>query len=1318
MSAPFSVHIVDAALADKARDQITLGGRFVFIDDAALLDSGRRGRLQSWRTQARKVVKAVVDGPLTVSGLRLTSTAPVAPRACALVADRDLYRTETDTARIVAVLPRLEPAERARLDVTLDGQALTSRAISAADGGLVVEPFGALVAGAYQASLLIDDVVVAGPVDFTVADYTLAPLSVRLRSRHIEGDQLVLGLTVETWQVPCVEQLRLSLVEGKRVHEVKLVHSEVPGRYDVAFTLRGEGALRVRAVVEADPSRSAECSIPGSRRSEREQIVVSELGREVLLSMLPTPRSLPVRGLHLEQGDIISTPIVVDDVVTATPSLRTIEAVEALTLAWWLPLSGTWHVEDIGDIAAGQRIALQAREPLALCFVGCFVDGGPFEAMTTFMRPDDDGELLVSHPAEVRPRGLLPVTIKTVGTRRVLLAIKDERLTSTDTPQVALQAKLKDGVTTLASVLGDDFAFTRVSALSAERGRAGLKVLISKTGTSPREERFFLNEVTIGSTRSIGNDIVLDGGTVSKRHARVVMRDDKLIVVDLQSTNGTFINGKRISAPQVLRDGDRLIIGDYWLRFELTGGVAAPAPSWDAPDEDFDSRTLVTARAEEMAVRRRAPAGLLGRSDDLDDLDDLDDADDADDADDDLRPRLLASASASAPASRREPPADRARAYAPAPKSPRMEPTGGAPQALSAPGSTTPPRDEVPVDDERPRETFPEILFVGVIEVDGEVTVEVPVGESLAAFQVLAFTLVDGAPAQRESRVQVDQPARADLDLPLEIADGDVANAVLRVSTRSGRAVVSLTRDGVAVAMFNDGVGLGDGASHEVGSGARLTFPVVAGRYRAQVQDVQTGERDTVDVSVGTPGVFARLSREIVFLSAGKSLTLDSAQALTMRVLPGLDQPMLQLCRATVDYDHACCEQTASKIVAAAAMFVMAGSVVDKDAAARAIVAGVERERRMWVRGRGFRMYPELAGISDYYTPTTVEHLWRLRRLADVRDLPASARSAVLQALEMADDVGAALRMRFVPESIKNAHDAWAVAARDPSRIKESLEWVGKAIAVDDNGPRSKLNGAIRGSVGLRSLFAYSSAVAMIAKKPTVALRLAQEVLKSLDEHGRLYSTLDSVAAIAMMGELSRAGVIGGTGRADINGTVMTARQGSELGDNVESIKVEDGVVVVELVRLKEERLTDQRSTVAVQVGLRGDGDTTAVIQRGRSVELVVALKDGYREGDLVQVSLPPCLVWLHGGGLVKRFTVDFGGRDRVSIPLAVVADPPGRQSLFVAVRNMFEEERVGVPGPVPVEPPRATPTPSPVEPTPRRSAGVLERLLGKRSAG
>ena len=67
---------------------------------------------------------------------------------------------------------------------------------------------------------------------------------------------------------------------------------------------------------------------------------------------------------------------------------------------------------------------------------------------------------------------------------------------------------------------------------------------------------------------------------------------------------------------------------------------------------------------------------------------------------------------------------------------------------------------------------------------------------------------------------------------------------------------------------------------------------------------------------------------------------------------------------------------------------------------------------------------------------------------------------------------------------------------------------------------------------------------------------------------------------------------------------------------------------------------------------------------------------------------------------------------------MTVVDDPPGRQSLFVAVRNMFEEERVGVPGPVPVEPTRATPTPTSVEPTHRRSAGVLERLLGKRSAG
>ena len=84
-------------------------------------------------------------------------------------------------------------------------------------------------------------------------------------------------------------------------------------------------------------------------------------------------------------------------------------------------------------------------------------------------------------------------------------------------------------------------------------------------------------------------------------------------------------------------------------------------------------------------------------------------------------------------------------------------------------------------------------------------------------------------------------------------------------------------------------------------------------------------------------------------------------------------------------------------------------------------------------------------------------------------------------------------------------------------------------------------------------------------------------------------------------------------------------------------------------------------------------------------------LTDGYRPGDLLWVCLPDALSRIVGGGQVKRFAVDFRSRDEVRVPLAATAvtvDRNGRpapQCFAVCVRNMFEEERVGNPGPLEV---------------------------------
>jgi len=73
-------------------------------------------------------------------------------------------------------------------------------------------------------------------------------------------------------------------------------------------------------------------------------------------------------------------------------------------------------------------------------------------------------------------------------------------------------------------------------------------------------------ELTIG--RAAGCQIPLDDSYVSQLHARVFRRDGDLLVEDLGSTNGTYLNRKKVDGPVPLRRGDRLQIGRTVL--ELT----------------------------------------------------------------------------------------------------------------------------------------------------------------------------------------------------------------------------------------------------------------------------------------------------------------------------------------------------------------------------------------------------------------------------------------------------------------------------------------------------------------------------------------------------------------------------------------------------------------------------------------------------------------------------------------------------------------------------------------------------------------------------
>src|SRR5260221_11102581 len=102
-------------------------------------------------------------------------------------------------------------------------------------------------------------------------------------------------------------------------------------------------------------------------------------------------------------------------------------------------------------------------------------------------------------------------------------------------------------------------------------------ILIQEKGGEQRRMVFNKPEVTIGRVQ--GNDIVLPKGNVSKRHARIVLKDGKFIIVDLKSTNGTYVNGRKITSPLVVKDSDKIYIGDFIVGVDEAANAEGDGPS-------------------------------------------------------------------------------------------------------------------------------------------------------------------------------------------------------------------------------------------------------------------------------------------------------------------------------------------------------------------------------------------------------------------------------------------------------------------------------------------------------------------------------------------------------------------------------------------------------------------------------------------------------------------------------------------------------------------------------------------------------------------
>jgi pSer/pThr/pTyr-binding forkhead associated (FHA) protein len=120
----------------------------------------------------------------------------------------------------------------------------------------------------------------------------------------------------------------------------------------------------------------------------------------------------------------------------------------------------------------------------------------------------------------------------------------------------------------------DSMILTPAAARAAGLGRGkptrrSVRLVVRRSPSLEEGDEFPLNSAPVTVGRGGQNDLVLAGDEfASARHARIEMRGDGAWVQDLDSTNGTYVNGTRVAGAQRLGAGDVLRVGETDLLVE------------------------------------------------------------------------------------------------------------------------------------------------------------------------------------------------------------------------------------------------------------------------------------------------------------------------------------------------------------------------------------------------------------------------------------------------------------------------------------------------------------------------------------------------------------------------------------------------------------------------------------------------------------------------------------------------------------------------------------------------------------------------------
>ncbi len=117
---------------------------------------------------------------------------------------------------------------------------------------------------------------------------------------------------------------------------------------------------------------------------------------------------------------------------------------------------------------------------------------------------------------------------------------------------------------------GQETRVTKISKLQERISVEGESCLVEIHGPQ-LGKKYLLDEAEFTIGRDVKNNIVVDLDNVSRRHAKITTKSGKSFVVDLGSTNGTYLNDNEVLEETPLRTGDYVKVGGSIFKF-LSGG--------------------------------------------------------------------------------------------------------------------------------------------------------------------------------------------------------------------------------------------------------------------------------------------------------------------------------------------------------------------------------------------------------------------------------------------------------------------------------------------------------------------------------------------------------------------------------------------------------------------------------------------------------------------------------------------------------------------------------------------------------------------------